>query len=112
MEEIKTTEKAEKVELFNAEKFDRLVEKYRNAPGPEARAKIIADSGDLAKKGVRLARKFEREAMPMYAQCTGRLEENAVYDKVRLVRDTTLTAVAGIALYKAGKIAYTWLTSP
>lgn len=95
-EETKAAEKAEKTtKTFDAQVFDRMAKEYRTALGPEAQAKIIADNPDLHKEGIFLARRFERTAMPIYAQTLGRLEENTVYDKVRLVRDGLLTVVAG-----------------
>lgn len=107
----KTTEKTT-TKAFDAKAFDKVVEQYRTAPGPEARAKIIAEHPDLTRDGIMLARKFEREHMPLYAQVLGRLEENAVYDKVRVVRDGILTGVAGWVAWKGIKFAWTWFKGP
>jgi len=97
---------------FNPEAYDDLVRQYSEAPGPEARAKIISGNPDLVKAGVLSMRQLERSQLPLYAQVLGRAEENSVYDKFRLARDAALTGMVIALAWKGAKVAYTWLKGP
>lgn len=108
----KTKTETEETKEFNGAQFDSIMEKYRSARSEEARAKIISDNAEDCARGIRLARKFEREAMPLYYQATSRLEESPVYDKVVLARDLVLTSLAGVAVYKTAKFVWAWFKGP
>jgi hypothetical protein len=86
-----------------------LSELRDNLNKPDAIKAIIERDRPTVEAMARANRRMNLIGMPLYHRVTSRLAENPVYDAGRAVRDITLTGVACVALFNAGKYVWSFL---
>ena len=100
----KKTEKAEKA--IDLAEFESMAKRYRQAPGKEACAKIVAENPDLFKAGILRSRRADREALPMVTRLLSRAEETHVGSWGLGLSVLGGLGFAGLSIYKGIKMGW------